>query len=62
MAAVPRFYEDLAMMPPQPSLPGGESVLQAQEQAWNTIEEIRGLHQEEDVVVVSQNFTILGLV
>ena len=42
-------------------MPGGESVLQAQELAWNTIEEIRGLHPEEDVAVVSYNFTILGL-
>lgn len=42
---------------------GGGSVLQAQERAWNTIrEEIRGLHPEEDVAVVSHVFTILGLV
>ena len=43
-------------------MPGGESALQAQERAWNTIEEIRCLHPEEDVDVVSHNFAILGLV
>ena len=43
-------------------MPGGESVLQVQERAWNTIEEIIGLHPEDNVAVVSHNFTILGLV
>lgn len=43
-------------------MPGGESILQAQKRAWDTIDEIRGLHPEENVAVVSHLFTIAGLV
>lgn len=43
-------------------MPGGESILQVQERAWDTIEEIRGLHPDGNVAVVSHNFTIQALV
>ena len=43
-------------------MPGGESILQVQRRAWDTIEEIKGLHSEDSVAVVSHSFTIAGLV
>ncbi len=43
-------------------MPGGESILQVQRRAWDTIEEIKGLHPEDNVAVVSHSFTIAGLV
>ena len=43
-------------------MPDGESVLPVQGRIWNTIEEIRGLHLEENVAIVSHNFTLLWLV
>ena len=43
-------------------MPGGESMLQVQERAWDTIKEIKGLHPEDNVAVVSHSFTIAGLV
>ena len=42
-------------------MPGGESILQVQERAWKTMEEIVALHPEGNVAVVSHNFTIQGL-
>ncbi|MFH1560257.1 MAG: histidine phosphatase family protein [Chloroflexota bacterium] len=43
-------------------MPGGESILQVQERAWDTVEEIKSIHPEENVAVVSHTFTILALV
>ena len=43
-------------------MPAGESILQVQERAWETIEEIQGLHPRETVAVVSHSFAIRGLV
>lgn len=43
-------------------MPGGESILQVQERAWNTIEEIKDRHPDGNVAVVSHSFTLLGLV
>ena len=43
-------------------MPGGESIVQVQKRAWHTIEEINGLHPEDNVAVVSHSFTIAGLV
>jgi probable phosphoglycerate mutase len=43
-------------------MPGGESMLQVQKRAWDTIVEIKGLHPEDNVAVVSHSFTIAGLV
>jgi broad specificity phosphatase PhoE len=58
----PDFMETWSNDPSTTVMPGGESILQVQERAWNTIEEIKGLHPGESVVVVSHSFTILGLV
>ena len=43
-------------------MPGGESVLQVQKRAWDTIEEIKGLHPKDNMAVVSHSFTIAALV
>jgi broad specificity phosphatase PhoE len=43
-------------------IPGGESILQVQERAWNTIEEIKDRHPDGNVAMASHSFTLLGLV
>lgn len=58
----PEFMETWSKDASTAVMPGGESILQVQERAWGTIEEIRGLHPEDNVVVVSHTFTILALV
>jgi broad specificity phosphatase PhoE len=42
-------------------LPGGESLLQVQERAWNVFEKLSRLHADETVVAVSHNLTITAL-
>ena len=42
-------------------MPGGESLRQVQERAWNAVETIRDEHMDETVAVVSHNFVILTL-
>ena len=42
-------------------LPGGESLLQVQERAWNVFEKLSSLHAGETVVAVSHNLTITAL-
>jgi len=42
-------------------LPGGESLSQVQERAWNVFEKINRLHAGETVVAVSHNLTITAL-
>ena len=58
----PDFMRTLTNEPSTTVMPGGESVLQVQKRAWDTIEEIKGLHPEGNVAVVSHSFTIAGLV
>ncbi|MDA0988445.1 MAG: histidine phosphatase family protein [Chloroflexi bacterium] len=52
------WYQDASTV----VMPGGESILQVQERAWNTIEEIKDRHPDGNVAVVSHSFTLLGLV
>ena len=42
-------------------LPGGESLSQVQDRAWNVFEKINRLHAGETVVAVSHNLTITAL-
>jgi broad specificity phosphatase PhoE len=42
-------------------LPGGESLIQVEQRAWNVFERISGLHAGETVVAVSHNLTITAL-
>lgn len=42
-------------------IPGGESLLQVQERAWNAFEKVNRLHPGETVVAVSHNLTITAL-
>lgn len=42
-------------------LPGGESLLQVQERAWNVFEKLNSLHAGETIVAVSHNLTITAL-
>lgn len=42
-------------------LPGGESLLQVEQRAWNVFEKINRLHAGETVVAVSHNLTITAL-
>lgn len=51
------FSDDLA----DASMPGGESLAQVQERAWDAVESIRERHPDEWVAVVTHNFVILTL-
>ena len=42
-------------------LPGGESLMQVQQRAWNVFEKMNRLHAGETVVAVSHNLTITAL-
>lgn len=42
-------------------LPGGESLMQVEQRAWNVFERISRLHTGETVVAVSHNLTITAL-
>ena len=41
--------------------PGGESILQLQERAWNAIGDIEKAHREDAIVAVSHNFAIRSI-
>ena len=43
-------------------LPGGESLLEVQERAWNAVERLLNDHPDETVVAVSHNFTIRTII
>ncbi len=58
----PDFMETWSTDPSTTVMPRGESILQVQERAWNTIEEIRELHLGHSVAIVSHSFTILSIV
>ena len=57
----PDFMETWSREASTAVMPGGESILQAQERAWETIDEIQRLHPEETVAVVSHSFILQGL-
>ena len=42
--------------------PGGETMLELQERAWQVVETLSGKHSDQSVVVVSHLFTILTVV
>ena len=57
----PDFMRIWSQDPSTAVMPKGESILQVQERAWTTIEEVSRRHMEENVALVSHSFTILGL-
>ena len=54
----PDFMRTWSSDGPTAVMPGGEYILQVQKRAWDTIEEIKGLHPEDNVAVVSHSFTL----
>ncbi len=59
----PEVYDAWRDNPEQVQMPGGESLAQLQQRAWQVILDIERDHQgEEAVVVVSHNFTIRSVV
>lgn len=57
----PDFMRTWTADPASAVMPDGESILKGMERAWETIEEIRGLHPEDNVAVISHGFIIAGL-
>ena len=43
------------------TLPGGETLKQVEERAWDVFEKLDGLHADETIVAVSHNLTITAL-
>jgi probable phosphoglycerate mutase len=42
-------------------MPGGETLAEVQERAWEAIEAISAMHPSGDMVVVTHNFVILAV-
>ena len=62
-AGWPEVYQAWRNNPADVVMPNGESLAQLQERAWRVILEIEQAHaDDEDVVVVSHNFTIRTII
>ena len=62
-AGWPEVYQAWRNNPADVAMPNGESLAQLQERAWRVILEIEQAHtDDEDVVVVSHNFTIRTII
>ena len=59
MACEKDFLRKWIADPAMTKMPNGESFIEVQERAWNAIEEI--IMQDENVLVVSHNFTIAAI-
>jgi phosphoserine phosphatase len=58
----PQVYETWRNKPAIVVLPGGESLAQLQERAWQAVLDLEQAHREDDaVVVISHNFTIRAI-
>lgn len=62
-AGWPEVYAGWNANPASVSMPGGESLTDLQERAWNSLLELeRARPREETLVVVSHNFTIRSMI
>jgi broad specificity phosphatase PhoE len=58
----PKYMEDWAADPATARSPGGESVLEVQDRAWPAVMELLRRYEQDTVVAISHNFTILAIV